>query len=554
MLGAARPVSKCDRRADPFLIALLVIAAILVLWRLDDAYLWQDEAETALVARHLLQFGLPLSSDGRVWVQQSGAPFVEFTRNHVWIYHSWLQYALAALSFAVLGFSTVAARLPFALVGLATIAALYGFARRWMRDQRIARIATALLVFNVPFVLLQRQCRYYGLAALFTLLTVDAYLRLRQGRTWAVAYLVLASVLLYHSHYGAFFPTLVALGLHTLMSRPERRVWGQGLTAAGVVAALTVPWAIFMQVSNRGQPWQMDRFVAHIGQDLLYLTGWVVPLPFLGLMAVLWFDWLPRRYGWLLSARQKDLLLLSGLLTGSTVLVLSGTAAFDWAFFRYLVQLVPILMIVLAALIVWVMNHWPTVAYALLILLVTSNLLHVAPYAVVAQAFSTHTSSGDRLDLSQLRPGVEGFRALDEVWTRASRFRSDLWMYLQELTHDYVGPNEGLVAYLSTRSSPGQTLAVNYEDLPLGFYTDLRVVGGLGQHGLTSGSSPDWVVIRRHGPYRDLLEGIVARGPYIREELPYPDIRWENRPEPGSHQYLTPQGQGPVVIYWRREP
>jgi hypothetical protein len=125
-------------------------------------------------------------------------------------------------------------------------------------------------------------------------------------------------------------------------------------------------------------------------------------------------------------------------------------------------------------------------------------------------------------------------------------------MYAQELTHEYQGPNEGLVAYLAAHARPGQSLLVNYEDLPLMFYTPLRVWGGLGAHGLESGPQPDWVVDRKYGPYRDQLASIVARGAYERIELPYPDIRWENRPEPGSHNFLSAQGADPVVIYRRR--
>lgn len=145
------------------------------------------------------------------------------------------------------------------------------------------------------------------------------------------------------------------------------------------------------------------------------------------------------------------------------------------------------------------------------------------------------------------------FQALDEVWNKAGRFRSSLWMYAQELTHSYDGPNEGLIGYLSEHAKPGQTLLVNYEDLPLMFYTDLRVLGGLSGHGLSDGAQPDWVVDRKHGPYRDQLAAVVGAGSYERIEILYPDIRWENRPEPGGHHYLTVQGEENVVLYGRWE-
>ena len=77
------------------------------------------------------------------------------------------------------------------------------------------------------------------------------------------------------------------------------------------------------------------------------------------------------------------------------------------------------------------------------------------------------------------------------------------------------------------------------------------MVGGLGLHGLDEQSRPDWLIDRKNGPYRDLLARILSQGRYERIELPYPDVRWENRPEPGVHHYLTVQDADPVVLYRR---
>jgi len=49
--------------------------------------------------------------------------------------------------------------------------------------------------------------------------------------------------------------------------------------------------------------------------------------------------------------------------------------------------------------------------------------------------------------------------------------------------------------------------------------------------------------------YRDRLAAIVAAGAYERIEIPYPDIRWENRPQPGEHHYLTVRDEDNVILY-----
>jgi len=530
---------------------LLLVGAFLLLCRLDDAYLWQDEAETALVSRHLLDHGLPLSSDGTDWVQQSGQGFVEFTSDYVWIYHSWLQYALTAAAFRLLGYTaqsgaqaaTLSARLPFVLVGLATLLFFYYFLRRWLEpEELLAGVGSVLLLSCIPFVLLMRQDRYYALAAFSTLLTLDAYLHLRAGRTWATPYLILASALLYHSHYGAFFPTMAALGVHCLLVRPARTEARRFLLAAAMIAFLVLPWANFMHVLARGQPFAPDRFLGHLGQLIVYITGWVFPLV---LVPVLLMAWLRRRVGrgLALNSSQAGFCSLAGLVVAVNIVVLSANAAFDWAFFRYIVHLIPLLLAMLAVVVVVVVQRWRVVGFALLAVLVTSNGLHTVPYGL----------PGIRaVNLAQLWPTSPAFQALSDVWAKSGRFRSDVWMYAQELTHAYQGPNEGMVAYFHENAQPGETVLVNYEDLPLMFYTRLHVIGGLGAHGLTKTVQPDWVVDRRHGPYRDALALVVAAGSYERIELPYPDIRWENRPEPGTHNYVTVHNADPVVIYRRR--
>jgi hypothetical protein len=177
-----------------------------------------------------------------------------------------------------------------------------------------------------------------------------------------------------------------------------------------------------------------------------------------------------------------------------------------------------------------------------MVALLSSNALGLLPYGL----------PGFRaLKVDRLWPSSAAFRSLQEVWIKAGHFRSDPLMYFQELTHPYVGPNEGLVGFMRENAEPGQTVAVNYEDLPLMFYTPQRVLGGMGLHNLGRDSQPDWVIDRQYGPYRDLLAAIVSGGMYERIEIPYPDIRWENRPEPGEHHYLTVRDEEPVVLYKR---
>src|SRR5215472_16946555 len=57
-----------QRASRPVWLAPLLIggaAAVLLFWNLTDTYLWQDEANTAVLAVRLLRHGKPLAYDGR---------------------------------------------------------------------------------------------------------------------------------------------------------------------------------------------------------------------------------------------------------------------------------------------------------------------------------------------------------------------------------------------------------------------------------------------------------------------------------------------------------
>jgi 4-amino-4-deoxy-L-arabinose transferase-like glycosyltransferase len=532
-------------------VLLATLAFLLIFTRLDDVYLWQDEAETALVARHMVTYGLPLSTDGRTWIQQEGVPFREYTADYVWIYHPWLQYLVTAISFSLLGQSTLSARLPFALAGLLAILMQYVLASRWQPDRKIARVGAVLLLFCVPGILLARQCRYYSLSALLTLLVLDSYLRLDSARPWALPYFVLSAVLLFHTEYAAFFPVVAALLAHALLTVPGHDLRERFLPGLLLIGLLALPWTSLIPIWHGRTPLgvlaqsspaaatssALARIVGLVGEQLLQITVWIFPLILVpatlaGLLA-------GGRSVQRTAPRAPRLFSLIILVIALHVVALSFVG---WSFFRYLTHLIPLLLILLAVGVVWLMTQWRVLGYLTLAALITTNILHILPYRLASSFLTGRSVVWTRLQSS---PATRWMSVIPTLG-----LRSDLLMYAQELTHDYLGPTEGLVAYLGSHALPGQQVLVNAEDLPLQFYTDLRVFGGLSGRGLGE-VQPDWIIDRRYGHYRDQLVAIVDSGPYERITIPYPDLRWENREEASQHQFLTDMNTESVVLYRR---
>ncbi len=526
-----------------FALLLLIAAAVLLLTNLGNAYLWQDEAETALLSQRLGRHGLPLAFDGRNLIRQAPKD-IQYTADYVWLYHPWLPFYFTALSFHLLGPTTFAARLPYALAGLSTILLLYSSLRHHFRDRRVAMLGSTVLLFCVPFLLHARQCKYFPFAALFAVATLDGYLRLREdnGDSWVLPYFILSGFCLFQSNFGAFLPLMAAIGLHFLLTRPGRVAIQRMTLACSMMALFVLPWAIYLQTWARGRfVFDVYRFVGHLVHYAVYVTGWVLPLPIL-LLFICWYVryWRPRNLLYVGSG-EASVVNLFILVIVISIIFLSVT--FIWMYFSYIVQLVPLLAALLAVVVLKVVDRSRPLGYVLIALLLATNVLHLFPYAFPLLQRFKWASLAPRPYLAET----------DALIATAGRFRLDMVDYAYELSQDYDGPNEGIVLFLREHAMPGDMVLANYGELPIAFYPDLDFAGGLSGYRLESAEQPEWVINRRDGPYRDEVERIVTSGRYEAIEIPYPDLPWGNRPVPEYHKFATVYDAPHVVIYRRTD-
>ena len=141
------------------------------------------------------------------------------------------------------------------------------------------------------------------------------------------------------------------------------------------------------------------------------------------------------------------------------------------------------------------------------------------------------------------------------LWLFASPIRD----FVHEITHDFDGPIEGIVRFLENRAQAGDTVAISYGDMPLKFYTDLRVLGGLTGEDLAQAAGAEWIILRKHTftkvdrEVKQALIDHVEPGEYVEFRIRFPDTAFENRPDPRFHRYRTAPSNHPrVVIYGRQ--
>jgi len=498
-----------ERRDWVTALALTALSAALLLPNLGNSFLWQDEAQTAVVARTILSDGVPRGTDGlNFFSQEQGR---EYGPNHLWKWHTWLAFYLTAASFLALGETTTAARLPFALLAIATVVLAYFTGLRFWRDRRAALASAGLLAVSVPYLILSRQCRYYAAVSFFSLLGLHAYVRLRDGGRGAAWWLFAAAVLLFHTHYLYAATLLATLIAHAALLERERLSRVLWVTAATV--AVDLPWIVwFADIRPGGEGYlaSLGNF-AKLANHAARYTGltlrWIFePALLLVLPALALWRWRAGEPAFRVERETWHNAALLALYAVVTVLLLSLLSPL--VFYRYLAPLFPPAFLLSGLLVGRLLRR--SLALGL---------------AVVAALLAT----------------------------------GSLQRHLYELSHDYDGPIEGIVRFLEAHAEPGDVVAISYGDMPLKFYTRLRIVGGLTGEDLAPARQARWIIIRRHNNTEEdtrvkrELRKIVEAGGYRAHALDVPDTPFENRESPDVHRFRSaPKRMPPVLVFEKR--
>lgn len=517
----ARVLATGARDPRIVLSILLVVGACLLFTRLDDRYLWDDEAETALLARNVLRFGVPVAWDGRDLISQECG--TDYGANYLWRQTPWLPAYVMAASFALLGESTWSARLPFALLGLASLASVYLLGLRVFRDRAVALLAVLALTCSVPFLLYARQGRYYALAIFATVCVVHAFFAVLAGSRLAIAGLALGFTALFHSSHLAAAGMSAGLAAALVIQRPDRAAVERVAAAALAAAAFNGPWLALAGLDGKSAlasslfstSAMALRTIDYLRWSELYVFPAVLLGPLLG-----WSSWRQRAYG--VPAGLRPALALTAIV----VLNIAVASVVPWHFFRYLVPLLP----VFALLTAWVIRN-----------------VGRSSVAVAAIAFALVVSV-DRADAVRASVG------------------SPLVKYVGEIMHEFQGPIEAIVRHLRAEGRSGDRVFISYGDLPLRFYSDLDVRGGQGCEASVLTPLPEWIVVRYFfrfsNPAPGSAEDAARVAGALRDDVPWHryrridlatvDTRWENIPEPEWHVYRTPVA-GPRLSIYRRD-
>jgi hypothetical protein len=518
------------------LVLILALGAFLLLFHLDHRPFWQDEAETAGLAKNVLKYGVPLAYDGvNVISQEQGH---EFDQNFLWRWSPWLQIYVAAAAFKIGGLTTYAGRFPFAVLGIACIFLVYQLVQHNFGDRAWACLAALLLTTSVIFLLFARQCRYYSLGTLLTLINLYAFREDWRSRFGPALLFCVSLGLLFYTNYLLFLSYVGPLVIAALLLYYAEIRWSRVLLLAAGTGLLVFPGLFLFRLQQQATMISLGAILEHLQQYFGDFLQFMFPLPVALYLLWHWGRNFWKRQAFLTDPAERFILFISLIVLGNIVILTPAPQAE----IRYLVHLYPLCTIVLG----WVICrawHYHKFSGALLgLLLVFTNWLYIVPM--------------DWLGIIN-RPVHNDPQMLTYP-------NIPLKLYLTELSSPYPDVNQNLITFFRAQARPGQTILTTYGDLPLEFYTSNKIIGGL-QGPTPINPSPDWLVPRwyiRWNRQYDLNDSekairqlLAQPGAYRPVRLPYEDEVFGNRPDPYFHRFIPPlEPVSPLMVYERNRP
>jgi hypothetical protein len=524
------------------LAILIPYALFMLVWGLGDRALQVDEGSDTFVSATILEAGLPRHSDGVNNVMDYAD-----IRDGLFVYRTWAPYYLQALSLAVLGKTTVAARLPFALCGLAGVVALYLLALRITKDPETALLAAVFTASSITALLYFRTARYIALPILLTPLLLGSYLKLFENRRGSIIPFLTLGFLFFQTMYVNFAALLAAFAIHLWIYRDRLPAQNAKkiIPAAGVIALFSIPWLIyihpvFAKISRfylEGGEGVDDTVFGYPKRLLAYLfqtNDYIFPLiltPFL----------LRKKTDAETFHSRLLLLCVGALMVGGTL--------HKVPLYQYIACVIPLLHILLAGIIVNLCkNRNPLWLPAATVVLIATNIIHVGPLIPVQWAFEKQIISlGDS----------DYIKRAQVTFSREVALTSKYFDYLYEISHPQPGPLDVAVVFFKAHGKAGETCYIDNETDSFAFFTGAKMIR---LRELTPDSAPQWIILRGdYAPVADPSAKLTENGLKIKNLLdsrPYEKFVLNSLPRHNNnsyeiqlHQFRPQQATGTVTAY-----
>jgi hypothetical protein len=527
----------------PLFLLVIAVASALCFWGLGTRTLWEDEAETAVLAQRVLSYGFPKALSGNNLVYQGVSN--SYDKAYRWTFHPWGQFYVTAAGLAVFGNTAFAARFPFALCGVLTVALLYLFVWRHWRSSGIAALSALLLATSVGFILHCRQCRYYGLSALTALIVVAVFIELVNNphRRWWIGF-GLALAAQFYTDFGTLMVMLPGLLLSLLLIKVGKKEIIAAAKSLALAFLLIIP-GLMLHWARLTAGGGSRHFFKSLLRNIHYFDVWFIPVIF-AVPAAGVFIWRLLRSKEKNISEQDRVIIICILVTASAAIGMAK-AAFA-PYLRYVVPQLSLAKLLFALIIAGlygklrrtVLSLWSTRLFLTIVIttLVFTNIFSLPLQYLIGTA---------KYPKPKISPPPGLFTGIEFAGL----------MY--ELTHDFVCCNRVALNVVDDLAEADETVLIDSGDLPLMFYRpDLNI------YSLNTLSrlrhTPDLVISYKSSYYHsDYIYNFIQKlqtahkGNYLCITISVPEELCGNTPEPDEHDFITPSKRFPFQAYIRSD-
>lgn len=528
---------------------LLIVSLFLVSLFKNIKYplLWNDEAETAMYATRILDYGYPKIHDGKNVVYLLELPNKQMGMNEkidAWICVAWGQYYFAAIGafFAEkvddIYSKTAILRIPFAGIGFLGVFVTALLAACLFRKNLTHMLMFLVLfslfeLFSVSLVLHLREVRSYSINVFLSACLFYSYVNYAGlKKTGASNYVVSATsilVLLFNNISISYFSAAAAIGLFNSFEFFKKRNFKNlviSMLPLFISFIVIIPLLMFFDVFRISR--EFEKFFGmgsgiHI-KHVSSILNFFIKYEFLYLamaakivLVILRFCLpasIPPETALEKTASVKQKLFLSDFLSLYFIIHILAVAKIPYPviFERYIIGLQPVLIAIL-----------------LLDIFIIFELL----------------SSMNRLARRTLTPGILLLMSIIFVVNLTGK-TGLIKNHFYELSHQYKGPLDFAIPYIKNnyKNTDSLIIATNYEECSYMYYLNSKVIIGYVGNNLAEDmkANPDIIIIRKKWTYtskEEIFAPFFERNKYARVSFPVFDYFVNNIPETGLHLFKT---------------
>ena len=480
-----------------FGIFLIIIAgSFLILYNIDDTMLWKDEAGTAQIGINTIKYGIPKVWDGVNII--TSADGNSFNDHFVVTSHGWLQFYIVGVSVALLGKTTLAARLPFAIFGILSIFVMWLLARVIFHKISLANLTSLIYILYIPFILYSRQARYYSLSFFFLLLSTYLIMYLiNENKKIAKTNILLALsvMLLSFSNHLASAIWCFSILLYILLLKQKKYL--KALIPVCIGGLIWLPWYIYTIITSPNA-YASISFSSHIITKIL-ITFWKVNAYFIPIVSLTIIMFIFAIIKSSRSEKKTNRASRPSPIWFFVILIFTNIVFVSfpkWSITNhYLLCVVVATPIILTYFYEHIKTFSRYIALALLVLVLSSNVLHIWLYACVDTSWIPDKKNDVNNLLSENSEHTTNYGILTSPATDWNGYIMPLKDYIdslefvfypssygKELFTHLEAPNEAIVDMLKKYAENDETvivLGIEYE--PIVYYTGLRVANTLSE-------------------------------------------------------------------------